>query len=99
MLSTQKAKFRSALESTTSQMHNDVQENNKESQALGVDIIKPINLNTPPKLFTDRPLEFITVFKNIWPAVSQMLVATINSITNPNCDCITYPLSFLVAGQ
>jgi len=80
MLSIEKAKFKSALESTKSQIKRERALKRNPIQTRGVVINCQINRKSflMPRILKER--ELMTFFRNDWLMVSQMLVATIKRI-------------------
>lgn len=80
MLSNEKAKFKSALDKTNSQINKDRQLKINPIQTLGNNINLTMKLNIFFRLSMLIFKEFIEFFKNSWLMVSQILVETINII-------------------
>ena len=83
MLSTEKAKFKSAFDKTKSQMNKDRQLKISPTHIQGTSINFMMKPNIFRRLVMLAPREFIAFFKNNWLIVSQELVKTIrNRIKN-----------------
>jgi hypothetical protein len=88
MLSAEKAKLRSAFESTKSQMQSEIIVKQNPSQMRGTSNNLIINLNIFLMLKAGTSMEFIADFKNNWFIVSHMLVSMIKKRIKSSFGCI-----------
>jgi hypothetical protein len=79
MLSAEKAKLKSALDKTKSQIQSEIILNNKLIHILGIKISLRINFTIFRILPEGEVNEFIADFKKSWFTVSQILVKTIRN--------------------
>jgi len=80
MLSREKARFKSALDNTNSQMNKERQLNINPIHTLGINISSIMKPNIFFRLCMLASKELMEFFKNSWLMVSQILVDIINNI-------------------